>query len=143
MDRFSKIYVIRFFLENNIQDYYVNSFFNLILIWNKGVAFGFFQAENFFYNFISLLILFIIMFMLFLIVKTKSMTEMVFYSIIIGGAFGNFFDRIYYNAVPDFLDFHYKNFHWFTFNVSDICITLGILFLITCDLLNSKNLEKK
>ena len=54
---------------------------------------------------------------------------------IFGGAVGNVFDRIIYKAVPDFIDFHIGNFHWFIFNVSDIFITLGVIFLIYLEIL--------
>lgn len=130
LDRLSKIYVIKFLIENNLKDYYINNFFNLTLIWNKGTAFGFFQSEALLYHFISFLIFIIIIYIFYLIFISKFLFERFFYSIILGGALGNFFDRIYYNAVPDFIDLHYKNYHWFTFNVSDILITIGIILLL-------------
>lgn len=141
LDRWSKIYIINFFVNNDVNDFYVNSYVNLILIWNKGIAFGLFQSETFFYHFISLVIIFIIFFLCYFVLKTKKQIEVVCFSIIIGGALGNLFDRIYYNSVPDFIDLHYKNFHWFTFNVSDICITLGIILLLIFDMIkfNYKN----
>ena len=61
-------------------------------------------------------------------------------SMIFGGALGNLYDRIFFKAVPDFIDFHIANFHWFIFNVSDIFISLGVLFLILIELIdNQKN----
>ena len=57
---------------------------------------------------------------------------------IVGGSLGNIFDRIFYSAVPDFIDIHINNFHWFIFNVADIFITLGILFLISIEILGTK-----
>ena len=59
---------------------------------------------------------------------------------ILGGAIGNIYDRIFYKAVPDFLDFHIGNFHWFIFNVADIFITLGVIFMIIIEITgNNKN----
>jgi len=134
LDRLSKIYVIKFLIENNLKDYYISNFFNLTLIWNKGTAFGFFQSEALLYHFISFLIFIIIIYIGYLIYISKFLLERFFYSMILGGALGNFFDRIYYNAVPDFIDLHYKNYHWFTFNVSDIFITIGIILLLTLEI---------
>ena len=59
---------------------------------------------------------------------------------ILGGAIGNIYDRIFYKAVPDFIDFHIGNFHWFIFNVADIFITLGVIFMIIIEITgNNKN----
>ena len=138
LDRVSKIYVIQLFTDNEFKDYYVNQFLNLTLVWNKGIAFGLLQSESFTYNLISILIFIIILIILLVIFKSTKSIETSFYSIIAGGALGNLFDRIYFNAVPDFIDLHYKNFHWFTFNISDILITLGIVSLIISDIVNAK-----
>ena len=138
LDRVSKIYVIQLLIDNDLKDYFVNQFFNLTLVWNKGIAFGLLQSESFTYNFISIFIFIIILIILLLIFKSTKFIEASFYSMIAGGALGNLFDRVYYNAVPDFIDLHYKNFHWFTFNISDILITFGIISLIILDIVNSK-----
>jgi len=144
LDRLTKIYTIKFLIENKIDNYYVNEFFNLTLTWNRGIAFGLFQSEDLFYHLISFLIFLIILLIIFLIIKSKLIFEIVLYSMITGGALGNFFDRIYYRAVPDFIDLHYQNFHWFTFNVSDICISVAIILLLIFDIfnVNKKILEK-
>ena len=144
LDRLSKIYIIHAFVENGFKDQFVNKFLNFTLIWNKGIAFGLFQSENFFYLFISFVILSIIVFIIFLIFKSRSLPEVVCFSMITGGALGNVFDRFYYNAVPDFIDLHYENLHWFTFNVSDICISIGIILLLIFDIFkfNKKNHEE-
>lgn len=134
LDRLSKIYIIEYFMTNDVDNLYINNILNLSLIWNKGIAFGFFQSENFLYEFISLLIFLIILVIIYLIWKSQLILEVFFYSIVVGGAAGNFFDRIYYKAVPDFIDFHYGNFHWFTFNISDICISIGVVFLLIFDI---------
>ena len=139
LDRISKIYILNFFTKNDFTDQYVNSYLNLILIWNKGVAFGLLQSEDFFYNLVSIIIIMVIAFLCFLIYKTDKKTEIMCYSLVVGGALGNFTDRIYYQAVPDFIDFQYKYLHWFTFNFADIFITVGILLLLISDMLKFKN----
>jgi len=142
-DRISKIYIIKKFVESNIQDIYINHYLNLVLIWNKGIAFGLLQNDGNLYHLISLAIFIIIIYVNFIIYSSKKTYEVVCFSLISGGAIGNLFDRIYYNAVPDFIDIHFKNFHWFTFNVSDIFISLGILILIFSEFFNSKSNLKK
>ena len=144
LDRLTKIYTIKFLIENKIDNYYINEFFNLTLTWNRGIAFGLFQSEDLFYHLISFIIFLIILLIIFFIIKSKLIFEIVLYSMITGGALGNFFDRIYYRAVPDFIDLHYQNFHWFTFNVSDICISIAIILLLIFDIfnVNKKILEK-
>ncbi len=137
-DRLSKILILNFFYKNNFQDYYLNDFINLILVWNKGIAFGIFESETFFYHIITSLIFLILCFLFILIFTSKSKFESYSLAIILGGASGNFFDRIYYSAVPDFIDFHYKNYHWFTFNVSDILITLGVLSVLVFGIFQDK-----
>lgn len=140
-DRISKIYIINYFIENNLSDLYINPYLNLILLWNKGIAFGLLESESFFYNFISILIFMIIVFIIYLILKSDRKFEIVCFSIISGGAIGNFTDRLYYNAVPDFIDINYKGFHWFTFNIADIWITLGIITLLSFEIIS--DIKKK
>ena len=131
LDRASKTYIIDFFSQANVSnDIYVNPYLNFILLWNKGIAFGFLQSERMFYHIISVVILIIIFFICFLIYQSKKKWEIIYFSLIAGGAIGNFTDRIYFMAVPDFIDLHYKDFHWFTFNVADIFITIGIIGFI-------------
>ena len=55
---------------------------------------------------------------------------------ILGGALGNVFDRIIYKAVPDFIDFHVGNFHWFIFNVSDIFISVGVILMVILEIID-------
>jgi signal peptidase II len=127
LDRFSKIIIIDRYI-NGI--HYVNDFINLDLIWNIGIGFGFLStASSLFYNLISLIIGTVILFLIFIFNKANKIDKIT-YSIIIGGALGNFYDRIVYKAVPDFIDIHYNNFHWFTFNLADVFITLGIFIFI-------------
>jgi len=129
-DRITKTYILKIAELENIVDIYLTSYLNLYLIWNKGIAFGLFSFDdNSIYNLISLVIVVITLVILFMIVKSNGFKK---YSLILvfGGSLGNLFDRIYYSAVPDFIDFHVNNYHWFVFNVADIFITMGVLCLI-------------
>ena len=129
-DRISKLYILNLAETEKYLDIYFNSFLNFHLIWNTGVGFGLFSSEaNFYYNLITILIALINVIILIMIVKSQDY-KLFFLLMILGGSFGNLFDRLYYQAVPDFIDFHYGNFHWFVFNVADIFITLGIACLI-------------
>ena len=127
LDRYSKFTVISNFSERT---HYLNNYLNLDLIWNIGIGFGFLSTvSNVFYNLITIIIGIVIAILVYISVKSEKLDKLA-YSIIIGGALGNFYDRIVYNAVPDFIDLHYNNFHWFIFNVADIFITIGIFIFI-------------
>ena len=126
-DRLSKLKILSDF-DNNT--YYINDYINFDLIWNIGIGFGFLSSDNFlFYNLVTVLVGIVILLLVYFFATSKKMDKLI-YSIIIGGALGNFYDRLLYKAVPDFIDLHYDNFHWFTFNVADIFISLGILIFI-------------
>ena len=139
VDRLSKSYVIDFFLSYKLDGYYFNSFLNFVLIWNTGMAFGILESDSYIYHIFSFIIFLVIGFLIIWLLKSESSLERTSIALVIGGAFGNLFDRIVYNAVPDFVDLHYLDFHWFVFNVSDIIITTGILLLILNDLFSKKN----
>ena len=128
LDRYTKLLILDNFSENT---YYLNDYINLDLIWNIGIGFGFLSTDSYLaYNLITLLIGLVILSLFYFLVLSEIIDNLI-YSVIIGGALGNFYDRLVYNAVPDFIDLHYKNFHWFTFNVADIFITIGVIaFLI-------------
>ena len=127
LDRYTKLFILDNFADNT---YYLNDYINLDLIWNIGIGFGFFSTDsNILYNFISLVIALVIIFLLYIFVISEILDKMIF-TLILGGALGNFYDRLIYKAVPDFIDLHYNNFHWFTFNVADIFITMGIIIFI-------------
>tara|TARA_B100000795_G_scaffold268290_1_gene254980 strand:- start:991 stop:1491 length:501 start_codon:yes stop_codon:yes gene_type:complete len=142
-DRISKVYIINKVELNNTVDIYLNSYLNFFLIWNKGIAFGLFSFnEQYIYNIMTFVIATITIVLLIMISKTNGFKK---YSLLIvfGGSIGNIFDRIYYSAVPDFIDFHIKDFHWFVFNVADMFITLGIICLIFDEIfINDKKNEK-
>tara|TARA_B100000242_G_C42998684_1_gene463916 strand:+ start:848 stop:1285 length:438 start_codon:yes stop_codon:yes gene_type:complete len=127
LDRYSKTQIINNFSGNS---FYINDFLNFDLIWNTGIGFGLLSSDsNLFYNLISCLIGLVIIFIIIAGINSNKFDKIAF-SIITGGALGNFYDRLVYQAVPDFVDFHYSNFHWFAFNVADIFITIGIIAFI-------------
>jgi len=130
LDRLTKFLILDLFENNSITEVYINNYINFLLIWNEGIAFGLlnFSDQNI-YNLITLIILFISIAVLIMALKSKNY-EIYFFSMIFGGAIGNLFDRIKYNAVLDFIDLHINNYHWFIFNVADIFISIGVICLI-------------
>ena len=142
-DRLSKIYILRIAELENTVDIYVTQYLNFYLIWNKGIAFGLFSFnESFIYNVITFIIVTITIVILVMIIKNKGFKKNSLL-LVFGGSLGNLFDRIYYSAVPDFIDLHINNFHWFIFNIADIFITLGIICLIYVEIFfkNEENEE--
>ena len=141
IDQFSKYYIINVFEFQN-EAIYLSSFLNLQLIWNEGIAFGLLSFENdLYYNSITFVIIIVILILLFLIKNDDQYSY--FYSIIVGGALGNLIDRIRYSSVPDFIDFHISNFHWFVFNIADIFVSLGVICLIVAEIFFNKNVNEK
>ena len=138
VDRFTKILILNIAEEAGKVDIYVNSFLNLYLVWNTGIGFGLLSSnETFFYNVITFLIILINLIIIYLI-YVENGAKTYFLIIILGGSFGNLFDRLYYRAVPDFIDLNYNGYHWFIFNVADIFITLGIFCLILAEIIYYK-----
>jgi signal peptidase II len=138
LDRLTKIYVIQLDKNNFGLDIFNSAYLNIVLIWNKGIAFGLFSFnEAYLYNILSLIISIIVVILAIMSLKSNGFKR---YSLlmIVGGALGNLHDRIFFNAVPDFIDFHVGNFHWFIFNVSDIFITLGVIGMIALELVDNK-----
>ena len=136
IDRITKNQII----ENNLNylPAYINNYLNLDLVWNTGIGFGLLNLQaGIYYHLISLAIILVLLFIIFLSFRSEKY-ERVFYSIIIGGAAGNLYDRIVYYAVPDFIDFHYNDYHWFTFNIADIFITIGIILIIIKEIFAKK-----
>ena len=130
LDRLTKIYIIYLDKINSGSELYLSKYLNIYLIWNKGIAFGLFSLdEKNFYNYLTIFIFIIIVLILFWIIKSKGIQK---YALLMisGGALGNLFDRIFYRAVPDFIDLHINNFHWFIFNIADIFITIGVFLMI-------------
>ena len=138
LDRISKIYILNIAESRGIVEINVNFFLNFILVWNTGIGFGLLSFEHStIYNFITVLIIIINLLIIYLIFKSYDLRAY-FFILILGGSLGNLFDRVYYSAVPDFIDLNYKGYHWFIFNVADIFITLGIICLIFAELMNYK-----
>ena len=141
LDRLSKFYILNL-AESGDVDIYINTYINFYLIWNKGVAFGFLSSdENYLYNIVTALIIIINFIIIYFIFITKDFRAY-FFLIILGGSFGNLYDRLFYEAVPDFIDLHIGDFHWFIFNVADIFISLGVICLIFVEIFFNKNLTK-
>ena len=138
LDRISKLYVI-FLTEKNIStNVFTSKFLNINLIWNEGIAFGLLSFDqNFYYNILTIIILIITLIIVFLMFRSNGI-EKLSYSMIIGGSFGNLTDRLYYSAVPDFIDLSINNFHWFIFNVADIFISIGVILLIVLEFFKKK-----
>ena len=134
IDRITKILMIKnanAFEANSIS---LTFFLDLNLIWNEGIAFGLFSFEQkVYYNFLTIIIIIITLIIFWMITKTEKLERLGF-MMIFGGSLGNIFDRLVYSAVPDFIDFHIKNFHWFIFNVADIFITIGVILLISLEI---------
>ena len=142
IDRFSKIYVIELAEKTNVSEIYLTSFLNTYLVWNTGIAFGLFSFSNeFTYNLFTILIVIINLIIIYLLIVTKDFRKY-FFLLILGGSFGNLFDRLFYGSVPDFIDFHIGNFHWFIFNIADIFITVGVICLILAELLYKKEVNE-
>ena len=143
LDRLSKIYILNILNNEGQVDLYINQFLNIYLVWNTGIGFGLFSSEDkLFYNIFTAIIVIInlvILYFAFIESKIKSF----FLMIILGGSLGNLFDRVYYRAVPDFIDLNYEGYHWFIFNVADIFITIGILCLILSELIFYKKKNEK
>ena len=139
LDQASKYYIINIFNEQN-NEIYLTNFLNLQLIWNEGIAFGLLSFDNnIYYNSISLVILIIIIVLLFLMNNQDFYKY--FYAMIVGGAVGNLIDRIRFSAVPDFIDFHISDFHWFVFNIADIFVSLGVFCLIIAEIFFNKEIR--
>ena len=138
LDRISKFYVISQSEKNLSYDLFESKFLNINLVWNEGIAFGLLSFDkDYLYNLLTILIIVLIIIIFLMILKNTGFKK---YSLlmVLGGALGNLYDRIYFNAVPDFIDFHIGNFHWFIFNVSDIFITLGVISMIVLELANNE-----
>ena len=142
LDRATKVYLINLQASGTDIDFYIFSFLNFYLMWNTGIGFGLASLEsNIYYHILTFIILMINFVLIFLLLKSKGIYNYLF-AIIIGGSLGNLFDRIYYYAVPDFIDIHIGNFHWFIFNVADIFITVGIIGFMLAEIFKKKEISK-
>ena len=141
LDRITKIYLLNLQESGTNIDFYINSFLNFYLVWNTGVGFGLASMESgVYYHILTLIIAIINIVLIYFLIKSKGIYIYLF-ALIIGGSLGNLFDRMYFYAVPDFIDLHIGNFHWFIFNVADIFITVGIIGLILVELLKKEKVS--
>jgi len=142
LDRLTKFYIIYLDKINTGSEIFSSKFLNIYLIWNEGIAFGLFSLDKKnLYNYLTIFIFIVVVFILFWIIKSNGIQK---HSLlmIFGGALGNLFDRIFYQAVPDFIDLHINNFHWFIFNIADIFITIGVFLMILSEFIVKDNHEK-
>ena len=143
IDRLSKNYILNIVEVEGSVDIFVNSYLNIFLVWNTGIGFGLLSFDkSLIYNLITSLIIAINLLIIYMIITTNDIRSY-FLVFVLGGSLGNLFDRLYYSAVPDFIDINYKEFHWFIFNVADIFITIGIICLIFAELMNYKKENEK
>ena len=141
LDRASKIYLLNLEISGTTIDFYISPFLNFYLVWNSGIGFGLASLDsNIYYHIITGIIVIVNFVLIYLIIRSKG-TYAYLLALIIGGALGNLFDRIYYHAVPDFIDLHIANYHWFIFNVADIFITLGIIGLLIAEITKKEKIS--
>ena len=142
LDRITKIYLINLQETGVDIDFYIFPFLNFYLVWNTGIGFGLVSLEtNIFYHILTAVIIVVNFALVFFLLKAQSVYAYLF-ALVIGGSLGNLFDRIYYYAVPDFIDIHIGNFHWYVFNVADIFITVGIIGLILSEIFKKEKISK-
>ena len=141
-DRITKIYLLNLQTNGADVDFYIYPFLNFYLVWNTGIGFGLVSMEaNIYYHILTSIILIINIGLIFFLIKSKGIYAYLI-ALIIGGSLGNLFDRIYYYAVPDFIDLHLGNYHWFIFNVADIFITVGIIGLVLFEILKKEKVSE-
>ena len=141
-DRATKMYLLNLQADGTNIDFYIYPFLNFYLVWNTGIGFGLASMElSVYYHLLTFIILLVNIILIFFLVKSKGVYAYLF-ALIIGGSLGNLFDRIYYYAVPDFIDLHFGFYHWYIFNVADIFITVGIIGLLTVELLKKEKISK-
>ena len=141
LDRATKLYLLDLQASGVDIDFYIFPFLNFYLVWNTGIGFGLIPLEsNIFYHILTAIIVIVNIALIYFLIKSKSISAYLL-ALIIGGSLGNLFDRIYYYAVPDFIDVHFGNFHWFIFNVADIFITVGIIGLIIVELFKKEKIK--
>ena len=139
LDRVSKVFIIYLTDKNLVTEIFSSRFLNISLIWNEGIAFGFFSFnQEYLYNLLTLIILLVVCIVLVMIIKNEGYKKYALL-MIFGGAIGNLYDRVFFKAVPDFIDFHIGEFHWFIFNVADIFISIGVFFMILLELIDNND----
>ena len=142
LDRITKVYLLNLQENGTNIDFYINSFLNFYLVWNTGIGFGLASMEtNIYYHILTSIIVMVNIGLIYFLIKSKAIYAYLI-ALIIGGSLGNLFDRIYYYAVPDFIDLHIGNYHWFIFNIADIFITVGIIGLVLLEFFNKEKNSK-
>ena len=142
LDRATKVYLLNLQESGVDIDFYINSYLNFYLIWNTGIGFGLISLDsNFYYHILTSVIAIVNVGLIYYLIKSKGVNSY-FIALIIVGSLGNLFDRLYYYAVPDFIDIHLGNYHWFVFNIADIFITIGIIGLLFVEILNKEKVSK-
>ena len=141
-DRATKIYLLNLQADGVDIDFYIYPFLNFYLVWNTGIGFGLASMEaNIYYHILTSIIVIINIGLIFFLMRLKTIYAYLI-ALIVGGSLGNLFDRIYYYAVPDFIDLHFGNYHWFIFNVADIFITAGIIGFILVEILKKEKISE-
>lgn len=121
----------------------LTSFLNLTIAWNRGVSYGWFSASSETGKWLLVgLGSFLCFVLLNLMAGASRQTHRYAYALILGGAIGNIIDRLNYGAVYDFIDFHLNTWHFYTFNMADAFISLGV-FVMVCDYLFYSETKKE
>ena len=142
LDRISKIYVINLSKNSFDIELYTSKFLNITLVWNEGIAFGLFSiSHEYWYNFLTIVVVITALIILIMSIRQHGIQKY-FFLIVFGGALGNLYDRIFFKAVPDFIDLHVGNFHWFVFNIADVFITFGVIFMILLEITGNNKQTK-
>lgn len=137
-DQLTKWWVVDVLLFKKVGQIEVTSFFNIVLVWNKGVTFGLFNQHSQYMPYIlSGVAIVVVLLLLVWLLRAATLYEALGLGGIIGGAIGNVADRIHYGAVVDFLDFHCQGYHWYAFNIADSAIVVGVGLLMFDNLVTS------
>ena len=140
-DRATKIYLINLQNSGIDIDFYISPFLNFYLVWNTGIGFGLIAMDaSIYYHILTLIIVIINIALIYFLIKSKAIYAYLI-ALVVGGSLGNLLDRIYYYAVPDFIDLHFGTYHWYIFNVADIFITVGIIGLLFVEFIKKEKIS--
>lgn len=107
----------------------VSPFINFVKSWNKGVAFGFFQNAPDLVSTLFLILIPLVLVVLIVLARKADSVDKILYGAIFGGGLGNWLDRLFFGAVFDFIDLHIGDFHWPSFNLADLAISIALILL--------------
>ena len=134
IDRLVKVYLLNFLQENQLNSLRLNNFFEVVLVWNKGVSYGLFPQQSYVGQ---LIIIFFSLIICVWIAKFIINSEIRYRSItlilILAGASSNMIDRLIYGAVADFFHFEIATYSWYVFNIADIYIIAALIIAVTSD----------